>query len=261
MGVDVVHHGFCGVLGAALGHDVGLGKQLHGLDHGNHDDILDGALQAGQGDVQKLLKFRGPVDGGRLVEAGGDALEPGQKDHHLVARALPGRHEDDGVHGGLFVGQEVDGVQPQAHQDGVDQAGVGVGVVEHRPQHGDDHHGGELRSKVHGAEDGHALEPLGHQQGQRQSKSALDRDDDHGEVGRVLQRFPEVSVVEQLGVVIQTGEPHVVRADDMVFEQGVIDGVAHGNHKERDEQDHGGRGEDISGEPLAPLSPGESPFF
>ena len=232
LGVDVVDQCSGAVLRSALGHDVRLSEELHGLDHGDHDHIFDRAFQSRQCDVQELLDLVGAVHGGCLILVSGDSLQACQEDHHLITCALPSGHEDDGAHGRFGVGQEVDGFQSQAGQKGVDQSGIGIGIIKDCPQDGDDHHGGQLRAEIHGTEDGDSPESGRDQHGQCKSQYALERHNKYGEVYRIAQCQPEILIGEQLQVIFEANKGDVVRSHDLILEQRIIDCI-----QDRDDQE------------------------
>ena len=82
------------------------------------------------------------IEGRRLVEIGGDALEPGQKDHHVVAEALPEGHEHHRRQGQQRRGEETDGIEAAAQQGGepaVYQAVFGIDPAKGNGRHHDRH--------------------------------------------------------------------------------------------------------------------------
>ena len=219
--VNVVHERAGRVLRAAFGHDVRLREQLHGLDDRDHEDVLGRIGQAGQRNIAELCPAAGAVDGSRLILFLRDALQAGEEYHHLVAGALPGGHEDDGVHRDVGVAQEVDRACAEGREQGVNKTRVGVRVVQDRPQDRDNDHRRNLGGKVHRAEDRHAAAAGSDEQCQAKGQHALDRHNEYGEVERVAQCHVELFGLEDFEVVFKADELHAVRTDNLVLEQRI----------------------------------------
>src|SRR5439155_14455408 len=110
--VDVHHHRVGGVTRPTLCEHERQVEHLERVDPGDDQHEEGGGGQQRHGDVAEALKAVGAVDGGGLVEVDGDALEAGQEDQHVVAKAFPDGHDDDRWHGPGGAGEPGDTLHP-----------------------------------------------------------------------------------------------------------------------------------------------------
>ena len=99
---------------ADAGHDVDQVEHLQRADDGDHQQEEGGRRQQRQGDVAELAEAARAVDLRRLVVLARNALQAGQKDHHVVADAAPEEDDHDGDDRGLRVVQPLRLRQPES---------------------------------------------------------------------------------------------------------------------------------------------------
>ena len=200
----------------------------------------------------------GAVDGGRLVQFVGDALQPGQHDQDREAEVLPADDAEHHPERDVGVAQPGTGpvVQADQFQQGVDEA---VGGEQQLPGEAGDHLGQHVGDEDRGPDEGASLELAvqQHRRGDRQRPLDQDRGDQDGEV--VADRLDEVRVGERLDVVAEADEP-LQRGEPVPGEQAVHRGQAHRQDDEGEEDDQRGAGEERDLQPLAGLSRPEGPL-
>src|SRR5437868_5704891 len=93
--IEQQDHGKGRIQGAALGHDVGRGEQLHGVNGGDGDHKIDDRTQAGEGHMPQRPPFARTINRSRLDEVAWDTLEGSKIDDHVIAHVFPDTGSDD----------------------------------------------------------------------------------------------------------------------------------------------------------------------
>ncbi len=106
-----------------------------------------GRTQHRQRDAAELLPQARAVEARRLVQVGGNALQRGQKDDHVVAEVLPHREQDDRRQRPMRIPQPVDRLNAEVSERVVEQSVACVQQVAPHDRHGYErrHHGYEKR--------------------------------------------------------------------------------------------------------------------
>ena len=92
----------------------------------------------------------GAVDLGCFVEFAGNALHARQEDDHVATQPAPQRNEDQGEHGGVWIGQPPQGWQAHAGERCVGQSTLRIHNP--APDQGSGCHRGDHRQIERGAE-------------------------------------------------------------------------------------------------------------
>ena len=153
---------------AALGHHPHLVEHLEAVDQADHDHEEQRRREQRDRDAAQPLPRAGAVDGGRLVEALGDRLQPGEQDDHDEAEVLPRRGEDDRRHRPGLRRPPADPRDADLGERPVDDAVVGVEQPLPQQRHHDPAR--DDREEVHRAEERHAAEGAVHEQGQSRGR-------------------------------------------------------------------------------------------
>ena len=157
--VNVIDNGAGGVRWSPLGHQKHLFKHLGGRDGRNHGNQRHIGAQQRQGDVEVLPPANAAIELSGFIEVFGNALQPGQKDDHVVAEAFPKGHQHHRGQGEQRIGEETDrreGITKQRLAPAIDQAVFGIEPAEGNGGHHD-------RNQHRGVEG--AAEPIHPRQG------------------------------------------------------------------------------------------------
>ena len=92
----------------AAGQDEDHVERVERPDRGQHHRDDDDLAKLRQRDVPEAAEHAGAVDGGGLVEVGGDRGQAGEKHHDEERQAVPHHGDADREHRDLRIGQEID---------------------------------------------------------------------------------------------------------------------------------------------------------
>lgn len=244
--IGIGGHHLGGVDRAAVGHDKHQVEHLEGVDEAQDQHRLDGGAQQQQGDAGEAGPAARPVDGGALVQFGGDGGKPGGKQNHVEGNADPhiGHHQRQ--HGGNRGGEPVDVAadQAEAFQNVVEDAHVGAeDVFEHQRRDRDRDHPGHHQQAPDRLGKGKVA---GEEQRQQKSYSKLQHQTQHGIQQGVADGAAENAVGKQVSVVGQCHKlalavdqvflGHVLQAQDHVVQHGPAHKDQHIQKARQDEQ-------------------------
>ena len=163
------------------------------------------------------------IEGRGLIELGRDALQPGQKNHHVITKTLPKGHQHHGGQGQGRQGQKADRGEDWAQpspQPAIDQAVFGI-----EPAEGDRrHHQRHQHRRIEGAaKQGHAGQGSvdEHRQGQRTQHNRRHDADQIQKSGD--HDAPQHRIGDQ--------SPQVRRTDELQRLAEIKAGAAEGHHQ------------------------------
>src|SRR5258706_16458201 len=150
-----------------------------------------------------------------VVKLLGNRLEPGDEDEHVVAEALPHRHENDCRHRPVRITEPIDRSDAYFREAEVDE--TVARVIQVPPHNGNGDESRDEWREVDSAEEGLEANELRVEQ-----KCGGERDcdcqwpADKSEIESVLQCLPEIGSVEELAVIVQADEARIGRIGDNV---------------------------------------------
>ena len=153
---------------AAAGHDHRHGEHLHRDDHGHHHaPAAWSASSNGRVMSRNIAQRLAPSIFGGFVVFGGDRLQAGEEDHHVVRRGAPDADQDDGRQRGGAAAQPRHGIDAEPAEHRVEHA---VLLIHEGPDDGHHHrrhhHRHEHRRPQHVLQEQAAVEQ--HREAERQ---------------------------------------------------------------------------------------------